>query len=171
MPPKKPAKLSVQDNLIRHDLLEFLRGGHAHASFEDAVKGFPASLATEKPAGAPHSAWQLLEHIRLTLEDLLEFSTDPEYKPRPWPEGYWPQDTAPRDAAKAAAAWKRSVAATRKNIQGLEKLLQDSNTDLSAKIPWGDGQTTLREILLAGDHTSYHVGQLVFLRKQLDAWK
>ncbi len=171
MPRKTSAKLSDQDRLIRNDLLEFLRGGQAHASLTDAVKRFPASLAAAKPHGAPHSAWQLLEHIRLALNDLLEFCTNPHYQSRAWPQEYWPSAEGPGNRSSSAIAWKGSVAAIHKDTEALEKLLLDPKIDLTAKIPWGHGQTILREILLAGDHTSYHVGQLIALRKQLDTWK
>ncbi len=171
MPRKTSAKLSDRDRLLRNDLVEFLRGGQAHASLWDAVKRFPPSLAAAKPQGAPHSAWQLLEHIRLALNDLLEFCTNPHYQSRAWPQEYWPSAEEPGNRSNSAAAWKASVAAIREDSKALEKLLLDPSIDLTAKIPWGDGQTILREILLAGDHTSYHVGQLITLRKQLDAWK
>jgi uncharacterized damage-inducible protein DinB len=156
-----------KDHAVRKQLLEFLRGGHAHATLEDAVKDFPSRLYTQKPEGAPHNAWQLLEHIRFTLHDLLEFSTNPEYQTPQWPGDYWPEDESPR----TPDAWKHSVDALRMDLRGLEKLLQDSKTDLYAKIPWGKDQSILREILLAIDHTSYHTGQLIMLRKQMDAWK
>ena len=166
MPTKTPTRLSVPDRSIRHELWEFLQGCQAHASLNDAVKDMPAALVARKPADAPHNAWQLLEHIRLTLHDLLDFCTNPKYQAPKWPEGYWPAEDRP----KSPAAWKQSVAAIHKELKGLDKLLRDPKTDLTAKIPWGDGQTYLREILLAGDHTSYHVGQLVMVRKQLGAW-
>ena len=167
MPAKAHAPLSVQDRSIRHELLEFLEGDHAHASFDDAVKNFPASQYAQKPESAPHNAWQMLEHIRLALHDLLEFCTNPKYQAPKWPEGYWPHDDAP----KSSTEWNHSVAAVHKDLKGFAALLQDPKTDLTAKIPWGDGQTILREILLAGDHTSYHVGQLVLLRIHLGVWK
>ncbi len=156
-----------QDHAIRKLLLEFVKGGSAHAGIDDAVKDFPSQLYAEKPEGAPHNAWQLLEHIRITLHDLLEFCTNPEYRAPKWPDEYWPKDEAPQSSEE----WNYSVEAVRKDLVGLEKLLQDSKTDLYAKITWGRGQNILREILLAIDHTGYHVGQLVMLRKQLGAWK
>ncbi len=156
-----------QDRAIRKQLSEFMRGGNAHASLDDAVKDFPSRLYAEKPEGAPHNAWQLLEHIRIALHDLLEFCTNPEYKAPKWPDGYWPQTDAP----VSSHAWNASVNALKNDSQNFERLIEDPDVDLYAKIPWGEGQTILREILLAGDHTSYHVGQLIMLRKQLGAWK
>ncbi len=156
-----------KDRIIRKALLEFLQGESAHASIWDAIKDFPPALYAKKPEGAPHTAWQLLEHIRIALHDLLDFSTNPNYEARKWPDTYWPKNDAP----ESAEAWNESVKAMKKDFKEFEKLIQNSSVDLYARIPWGKDQTILREILLAGDHTSYHVGQLVMLRKQLGAWK
>ncbi|HET9098963.1 MAG TPA: DinB family protein [Acidobacteriaceae bacterium] len=152
---------------IRNELSAFLRGDQAHASLDAAVKNMPAALLDKKPAGSPHNSWQMLEHIRITLHDLLEFCTNPHYEAPRWPEGYWPAEEIP----KSATAWNHCVAGIHTDLKAFDKLIQDPKTDLTEKIPWGDGQTILREILLAGDHTSYHLGQLILLRKQLDAWK
>ena len=154
------------DRIIRKALLEFLRGGSAHAGIDDAVKEFPPALYGKKPAHSPHSAWQLLEHIRITLDDLLDFCTNPEYQERKWPDTYWPENDAP----EPADSWNKSVKGLKSSLKEMEKLLDDPNVDLYSKIPWGKDQTILREVLLAGDHTSYHVGQLILLRKQLGAW-
>lgn len=167
MSAKSTAPLPAQELSIRRELLEFLQGGGAHATFDDAIENFPASQYAQKPECAPHNAWQLLEHIRLTLHDLLEFCTQPDYTAPKWPEGYWP----PEDAPKSSAQWNRSVTAVHKYFNGFAALLQDPTIDLTAKIPWGEGQTILREILLVGSHTSYHVGQLVLLRIHLGIWK
>ena len=158
---------SAYDRSVRQELSAFLRGGQAHAGLDAAVKEMPASLLDKKPAGSPHNAWQMLEHIRITLHDLLEFCTNPKYEALQWPEGYWPKEESP----KSAAAWDHCVAAIHKELKALDKLIQDPKTDLTAKIPWGEKQNILREILLAGDHTSYHLGQLILLRKELGAWK
>jgi uncharacterized damage-inducible protein DinB len=162
-----PTHPSSQDHAIRHELSAFLHSDQAHASLDAAVKNMPTSLLDKNPAGSPHNAWQMLEHIRITLRDLLEFCTNPKYQAQKWPDDYWPRDESPQ----SSAAWDHSVATIHKDLKALDKLLEDPKTDLTAKIPWGDGQTILREILLAGDHTSYHIGQLVMLRKQLGAWK
>ncbi len=156
-----------ENHVVRKALVEFLHGGNAHASLDAAVKDFPPALYAKRPEGAPHTAWQLLEHIRIALHDLLDFSTNPDYQAPKWPDGYWPKTDAP----ESAAAWNESVKAVKKDLKEFEKLAQNASVDLNARIPWGEDQTILREILLAGDHTSYHVGQLVMLRKQLGAWK
>jgi uncharacterized damage-inducible protein DinB len=158
---------TASDHAVRDGLTQFLRGGQAHVSLDDAVKNFPVKLAGQKPEGAPHTAWQLLEHIRLTLHDLVEFCANPKYRAPKWPEDYWPK----REAPASAKDWETSLRALRENITEFERMMENPETNLTAKIPWGDGQTVLREVLLAIDHTSYHVGQLVMLRKQLGEWE
>lgn len=159
--------MTGDNQIIRKTLLEYLKGGSAHADFHAAMKDFPPDLYARKPEGTPHNAWQMLEHMRITLRDLLEFCTNPKYQALKWPEGYWPK----KDAPASEKEWNESVAALEKHFKDFEKLAEAPETDLFAKIPWGDGQTIFREILLAGDHTSYHVGQLILLRRQLGAWK
>jgi uncharacterized damage-inducible protein DinB len=159
--------MPTEDQLLREQLVEFLKKGNAHVDLFSALKDFPEDLYGKKPKGSPHSAWQLLEHIRFTVNDLLVFSTVPEYVAPKWPDAYWPKENEP----KSAAAWKTSVKALKADLVEFEKLIRNPESNLYANIPWGEGQTLLREVLLAIDHTSYHVGQLVMLRKQLGAWK
>jgi hypothetical protein len=155
-----------EDRVLRDTLVEFLRGASAHADLESVVKDFPAELRGKKPKGAEHSAWQVVEHIRIALDDLYEFSTNPNYVAQKWPDDYWPKEAAPPNEA----AWNASVRAVKKGMAEFEKLIGDAKTNFSATIPWGDGQTILREVLLAGQHTSYHLGELVLLRRELGAW-
>jgi uncharacterized damage-inducible protein DinB len=160
--------MPADDQPLRDQLVEFLKKGDAaHADLFSALKDFPEGLYGKKPKDAPHTAWQLLEHIRIALNDLLVFSTDPKYVALKWPDDYWPKETAPKDAS----AWKSSIKALKADMEEFEKLIQNPASNLYAKIPWGDGQTLLREVLLAIDHNSYHVGQLVTLRQQLGAWQ
>jgi hypothetical protein len=155
-----------EDRVLRETLVEFLGGKSAHADFDAVVKDFPAELRGRKPKGAEHSAWQVLEHMRLALHDLYDFSTNPNYAAMKWPDDYWPKEAAP----PSDEAWNASVGAVKKEVAAFEKLIGDAKTNFSAKIPWGDGQTILREVLLAGQHTSYHLGELVLLRRELGAW-
>lgn len=158
---------NADDQALREQLVQFLGGGQAHAELSKVLEDFPAAARGTKPKGAAHTGWQLLEHIRFALEDLLEFSTKPEYVAKEWPEDYWPKEDAPADAA----AWTSAVRSVKKTLADFEKLVKNPETNLYATIPWGDGQTILREVLLAGQHTSYHLGQLVSLRRELSAWK
>lgn len=159
--------MPTDDRILRKQLVEFLRGASAHADFDTAVKDFPEEHYGTKPHGAPYSAWQLLEHIRIALHDILDFSVNPKYVTMKWPEDYWPEEAAPASAKE----WKASVKAVKEDLAEFEKMAGDPASNLYAEIPWGDGQNVLREILLAGDHTSYHLGQIVLLRKQLDVWQ
>ena len=122
----------------------------------------------KKIKGFPHTAWQLLEHMRIAQWDILEFSRNSKHVSPKWPDGYWPQSSAPADEE----AWKKSIAAFRRDLEEVKKLVsQGDEQQLCARIPHGDGQTLLREALLVADHNSYHLGQLVMLRKMFGAWK
>ncbi len=161
-----PTKKDPHHSLRQH-LLELLRGGHAHAKFEDVIKGLPPNLRGTKPANFPHSPWMLLEHIRIAQWDILEFSRNKKHESPKWPEGYWPKTEAP----PTAEAWDESVKQVLHDLKALQDLVSDPKADLFAKIPWGDGQTILREVLLAADHNSYHLGQLLDVRRLLGAWE
>jgi uncharacterized damage-inducible protein DinB len=152
---------------MRSHVLELLRGGHAHADLDSALADFPPQLRGKKPKGAEHTAWQLLEHIRIAQRDILEFSRNAKHVSPKWPEGYWPETEAP----PSAAAWNTSIRKVRADQKAMEKLVASKKTDLFAPIPHGTGQTLLREALLVADHNAYHIGQLVLLRRLLGAWK
>ena len=152
---------------LREHLLELLTGGHAHAKFEDAVKALPTKLQGVKPANFPHSPWMILEHLRIAQSDILEFSRTEKHESPKWPEGYWPKTEAP----PTEAAWKKSVDQFESDLAAMKDLVKNPKTDLFAKIPWGDGQTILREALLVADHNAYHVAQLVDVRRLLGAWE
>ena len=154
------------DRALRQHLIYLLTDGGAHAKFDDAIAAIPAELRGQKPSGMPHSPWMLLEHMRIAQWDILEFSRNPKHKSPAWPEGYWP----PTEAPPNTAAWNESVKNFRKDLKSLENLIASPKTDLFAKIPWGDGQTILREALLVADHNAYHLGQLVNVLRLLGAW-
>jgi hypothetical protein len=155
------------DASLRQHLLSLLTGGNAHADFDTAIRDLPAHLRGERPRGAEHSPWELLEHMRIAQWDILNFSRDPAHKSPDWPGGYWPATPAPPDDK----AWEKSVRAFRRDLKAICELVSDDATDLYARIPHGDGQTILREALLAADHNAYHLGQLVLVRRLLGAWK
>jgi hypothetical protein len=155
------------DRSLREHLVKLLEGGHAHASFDAAIKGLPSSLRARTPRGLPYSAWHLLEHMRIAQWDILEFSRDRTHQSPRWPEGYWP---APDNVRPSESAWRKSVAAFRRDLKAMQALVADPATDLFAPIPWGDGQTILREALLVSDHNAYHLGELVVGRRLLGVW-
>jgi len=155
---------------LRQELKKLIDGGQAHATFNDAVKAMPVKLRGVTPAGLPYSAWQIVEHIRIAQRDILDFSRndDGRYKPRKWPQDYWPKRAVPQ----STAAWAKSIKAVRADRAAFEKLLKAaSDEELVKPFAWGDGQTLLREALLLADHMAYHVGELIVLRRLLDAWK
>ncbi len=154
-----------QTDALRLMLARILSWEDAHVSFDKAVSGLPHNLQGRTPPGLPYSPWQLLEHMRVTQHDILEFCRNPAYEELSWPDDYWPK-TEP----SSARAWNKSVSAYREDRDALAELAADPKIDLMAKIPVGTGQTYLREILLVADHTAYHVGELVVIRRALGAW-
>jgi DinB superfamily len=155
-----------QDGSLRGHLIELLKGGSAHARFEEVFAGIPAKLRGQKPAGLSHSAWMLLEHMRIGQWDILEFSRNRKHVSPDWPKGYWPRGEAP----PSATAWNASIKKFRQDLKTMQNLVANPKTDLHAHIPWGDGQTILREALLVADHNAYHLAQLVDVRRLLGAW-
>lgn len=155
------------DNELRQQLAKALDWHEAHADLAASVANFPPELRGKVPQGLPHSAWQLLEHIRIALWDIYEFCRDPKHKSPEWPEGYWPKTPAPANDA----SWEHSLQSIYENLEGMRKLITDPKHDLLAPLAGGSGQTLLREALLLADHNAYHLGQLVLVRKALSAWK
>jgi len=153
--------------LIRDQLLELLKGGGAHLTFDDAVADLPKNLRGAKPPGQPHTPWRLVEHMRITQWDILQFSTNAKHVSPKWPEEYWPPDDAP----PRATDWDKTIKQFRADNKAMRKLVADPKRDLLAPIPHGTGQTLFREAMLVADHTAYHLGQLVILRRILGAWK
>ena len=151
---------------LREQLSSILSWKDAHAGFDKAVDGLPPHLRGVRVKGFPHSAWELLEHLRLAQFDILDFSRNANYHELKWPDDYWPKSPEP----PTETAWDESLAAFRKDRAEMQALAADESIDLFAKIPHGGGQTILREILLTADHNAYHVGQIVMLRQLLDAW-
>ena len=161
----KPApKSSSADQALREHLVAILRGGHAHITFDDAVARFPLDRIGLRPRGLPHSAWQLLEHIRLAQEDILRFSQSADYVSPTFPDGYWPESPAPGDPKQ----WAASIRKYRKDLAEFEAMILDPAQKLIRPFPWGDGQTLLREALTIADHTSYHLGQLLVVRQLVE---
>jgi uncharacterized damage-inducible protein DinB len=155
------------DRLLRAQLADFLDWKSAHAGFDDVIAGMPVKARGVVPRGFAHSAWQVLEHLRLAQHDILDFCRNAEYEEMKWPDDYWPASPAP----KSAAAWTRAVGGFRRDRRALQRLAADPRLDLFAKIPHGSGQTYLRELLLVADHTAYHVAQIVDIRRALGHWR
>ena len=162
----RPKKSDVQstsryDRALRQHLLYLLKESGAHATFDAVIGDWPLQLAWVKVTNFPHTAWMLVEHLRIAQWDILEFSRNSKHVSPSWPEGYWPASEAPQNEQ----AWKASITAIKSDLRALTKLVADPKVDLYAQIPWGDGQTVLREAMLVADHNAYHIGQLAMLRK------
>ena len=156
-----------EDKALREHVVYLINGGGAHASFDDVIAKVPAKLRGAKAEKLPHTPWMLLEHLRIAQWDILEFSRNKDHESPKWPEGYWPD----ANAVPRAAEWEKSIKSFRKDLKAMEKLVSDPKIDLFKKIPWGDGQTILREALLVADHNAYHIAQLVDVLRALDAWE
>jgi hypothetical protein len=154
----------IREHVVRH-VDKLLRMDGAHLTLAEAVSNFPIELRGAKPNGAPHSAWELLEHMRLAQADILDFSRNPHYEEKTFPDDYWPPTPAPPNDE----AWDASVHKFERDLKEIQTLIADPANDLLAKIPHGEGQTLLREALVVADHSAYHLGQLMFLRKMLQA--
>jgi DinB superfamily len=153
---------------VRIQLIALLRGGQAHATFDEAVKDLPANLRSVVPENLPYSAWQLLEHLRITQLDILNFSAPPTagYQHIKWPDDYWPKSPEP----PSDRSWDQSIAAVRSDLKRFEAIIENPAADLYKPFRWGDGQNLLREAMLLADHNAYHLGELIVLRRLLGAW-
>ena len=154
------------DTALRDHVRRLLAWEDAHAGFEAAVKDLAAAHRGLAPDRLPYSPWQLLEHLRITQHDILDFCVNADYQEMEWPREYWPSSPQP----PSAEAWDGSIRQFLDDREKLQALAADTSVDLAAKIPHGTGQTYLRELLLVADHTSYHVGQLVLVRRLLGDW-
>jgi uncharacterized damage-inducible protein DinB len=156
----------MNDSILRQNLNELLRAGHAHVPAKQALDGLEPALRNARPASDLHSVWEELEHMRLAQEDILRYTIDASWTSPDFPEGYWPKET--EDLSEEV--WASSVAAFFADLEETIKLVEDSSRDLTAEIPHGEGRTYLRQVLLIADHNAYHLGQIVQTRKALGAW-
>ena len=153
----------TQEESLRKQLVDNLAGGHAHVGFEQAAADWDPERRGVKPSGANHSAWQLMEHLRIAAWDILEFSKSAGHVSPEWPDGYWPDTEAP----PSNKVWEESIRQFQRDLKAMQALVAKPATDIYARIPHGDGQTILQEALTLAAHNSYHVGQLMTLRRIL----
>ena len=156
----------INDEVVRQQLINLLRGGNAHLNFERAVSQFPIDYINRKASPISYSPWELVEHMRICQWDILEFIRNPEYKSPSWPKGYWPAKGESADENK----WNKTLGNFRADLSSVENLLGDSSTNLYQPIPHSPEYNIFREILLIADHNAYHLGELVVLRKALSIW-
>jgi hypothetical protein len=158
--------MDERERALRDQLLALLRGGMAHLTFDDAIADFLPDRINDRPPHVPYTPWHILEHLRITQWDILEFMRNPDYREIRWPDDYWP---AP-DAMTDPAGWERTIAAFRADFAAICAIADDPQSDLYARIPWGEGQTILRELLLVADHNAYHLGEFAILRQVMHTW-
>jgi uncharacterized damage-inducible protein DinB len=157
----------MNDNLMRKNLVELLKGGHAHVNFKDAVNGLKPKNRNIRPEGDLHSVWELLEHIRIAQEDILRYTLDPNWISPKWPDEHWPKDKG----NISDKMWHDSIEKFDSDLNELIDLAKNSKIDVTSEIPHGEGRTYLREITMAANHNSYHIGQIIVVRKLLGDWK
>jgi hypothetical protein len=153
-------------SLSRDELIFLLMRGNAHMSFEEAVAEFPDSAMNTPFPNGEYTPWHLLEHLRLTQWDILDFMRNPNYQERQWPRDYWPAT----DTQATRADWDNTISAFLADRQALKDLVADPTTDLAATIPHGDGQTIMREVLVVSDHNAYHTGEFGIMRQVMGTW-
>lgn len=161
------AAVERTNRVVRNHVLNLLDARGAHVDFDRAVAGLPVEARGRRPEGMPHSPWEILEHLRICQEDILEFALSPDWVSPEWPAGLWPDAPEPPDGE----AWDRSVQAFRDDLARMKERISDTERDLYEPFPWGDGQTWLRQALLVADHNAYHVGEMVAVRRALGAWE
>ena len=157
----------MNDKALGKHLVNLLKGGNAHMTFEEAIKNYPASKINDIFPNGEYSSWHLLEHIRRTQNDILNFIVNKNYKELNWPEDYWPE----QNKKATQKDWDKTLELFQKDIKALEKIVLDPKMDLYSKIVWGDGQTILREILLVADHNTYHIGEFAIMRQVMNNWE
>jgi hypothetical protein len=151
---------------MKSELIALLRGGQAHVPFSTAVEDLPLQVVGVKPPGLPYSIWQLVEHIRIAQADILEFCRAPDYVSPKWPDDYWPAEAAPA----RVSGWEKSLEEIQSDLDSFIALISDPKADMFTPFSHGQGQNLFREALLIADHTSYHTGEILVIRRLLDRW-
>jgi len=154
------------DRPLREQVAGLLRGGHAHMPFAEAVADFPEEHINTRPPHVPYSFWHLIEHLRITQADILDYLTNADYQEPAWPQEYWPA----LDERASKREWDESVAQFERDLEAIVAIVADETTDLFATVPSNDEHTILREALIVADHNAYHFGELGILRQIEGAW-
>ena len=156
-----------QDQELRKQLIKLMQGGQAFTPSDEILNGISLENAGKTVDNLPYTLWQLMEHLRIALLDILEFSRNPTYQSPQWPDGYWPEEKSPKDYATL----EKCRTAIANGLEEMIQLVKDKSNDLFTPFPHGDGQNLLREAMLVAEHNAYHLGQIVALRRLLDDWK
>ena len=151
---------------LRRDLAELLDGHGAHMPFEEAVADFPDEAINRRAPNVDYTPWHLIEHLRLTQADILDYVVNPDYVEPSWPADYWPAS----DATATRDEFDESIRGFIADKAALRALLMDPERDVFAVIPGSPGHTLLREIRVNADHNAYHVGEFGVLRQVMGTW-
>ncbi|MCF0041743.1 DinB family protein [Dyadobacter fanqingshengii] len=157
----------TQRKKLVNELISLIEKGNAHVSFKDSVADLPSGLRTVIPENLPYSIWQLVEHIRIAQKDIVDFSASADSKSLAWPDDYWVE---PTDAV-SDDDWNNALKQIEEDQQRFQALLEEKQNDLFAPLPWGTGQSLLREAMLIADHNAYHTAEIVIARRLLKSWK
>ena len=158
--------MSIEDKVLREQLLALLRGRNAHLSFDEAIADFPMEHINTKPPNVSYTPWHILEHLRIAQWDILEFVRNPDHISPEWPKGYW----ANPNAQAGEAQWQQTIDRFRIDLKAIEMLVTNPNTDFFAPIPHAPDYTIFREVLLVADHNAYHIGEFAILRQVMETW-
>jgi hypothetical protein len=156
----------MKKDVVRSELRALLRREPNYMSFDDAVADFPIQHINTSPPNVAYTPWHLLEHMRLSQRDILDYIREPSYQEPRWPDDYWPH----REARADEKAWRQTVRSFRNDLAELEKIVADTRTDLSARLPHGRPHTLVRELLIVADHNAYHIGEFAILRQVMRSW-
>jgi len=158
---------NTQHKKLIEELIELIEKGNAHVSFKDAVADLPPAMRTVTPENLPYSIWQLVEHMRIAQKDIVDFSTSDKSESLAWPDDYWVEPVE----KVSDEDWNNALQAIEADQQRFQALLEDENNDIYAPLPWGTGQSILREAMLIADHNAYHTAEIVIIRRLLKSWK
>ena len=164
--PRHTGPIMTDTDEPRQQLLALLDGRGAHMPFESAVADFPDAAINAHAPKVSYTPWHLVEHLRLTQADMLEYVTNPDYRHKRWPEDFWPD----AKARASRAEWDASVHAIGEDTAALRALAADPGRDLYNPIPWTDGHSLFRCVRIIGDHNAYHVGEFAILRQVMGSW-
>jgi hypothetical protein len=156
----------VHTDELRAQLAELLEGVGAHMKFEEAVADFPDDAINDRAPNVDYTPWHLVEHLRMTQADILDYVTDPDYVELDWPADYWPN----RDSTATRAEFDATIGAFMVDKAALHALVMEPTRDLFAVIPGTPGHTLLREVRVDADHNAYHIGEFAILRQVMGTW-
>ncbi|HET8523587.1 MAG TPA: DinB family protein [Thermomicrobiales bacterium] len=158
----------TSERAIRDQIVALLQGGNAHMTFDEAVADFPLSSINTRPPHVPYTPWHLLEHLRITQRDILDFIAAGQYEEPRWPDDYWPD----QDVTANEQSWQETIRQFREDLTALIALAQDPAQDLGAPVKHAtnDGQNLARELLVVADHNAYHIGEFAILRQVMGTW-